>query len=141
MMMSYGMFVFSLPTLAYQELARRTDWRHGATGRVGARPASQYIGPGADVLDLSGLLLPEVAGDPTALDTLREMGDLGDAWPLIDGTGRNHGAFVLDAVDERKEHFFEDGAARLTDFRISLHRVDDADAAEAAPPLVQTFDI
>ena len=32
MMMTLGMFVFGLPTLAYQELQRTTEWRHASSG-------------------------------------------------------------------------------------------------------------
>ena len=39
MMMALGMFVFSLETLAYQELQRQTDWRHPSSPRVGVQPA------------------------------------------------------------------------------------------------------
>ena len=41
MMMILGMFVFSLPTLAYHELQRQTEWKHASTARVGLRDAHQ----------------------------------------------------------------------------------------------------
>ena len=37
MMMSLGMFVFGLPTLAYQDMQRQTNWRHPGNSRVGTR--------------------------------------------------------------------------------------------------------
>ena len=60
MMMALGMFVFSLPTLAYQDLQRQTSWRHPSSSRVGSRPARQFTGAGDDTITLSGLLLPEL---------------------------------------------------------------------------------
>ena len=125
MMMSLGMFVFSLPTLAYQDLARRTDWRFSTTSRVGARAASQGVGPGDDRISLSGALLPDVAGDMASIETLRKMGDTLDAHRLVDGLGRVLGEWVIDSLDETQSVFFEDGVARKTDFTLEIRRVDD----------------
>ena len=124
MMLALGMFIFSLPTLAYQEFSRRTDWKHARSPRVGARDASQFTGPGADIISLRGFLAPEFAGDQTSLDTLREMAGSGDAYPLVDGSGRVYGAWVIDSIDEGQSLFFEDGRARRIDFSIDLHQVD-----------------
>lgn len=131
MMMSLGLFAFSIDSLAYQELARRTSWRFASSSRVGARPASQFLGPGEDSFSLKGVLLPELAGDVGALNTLREMGDKGDAWPLVDGTGVVHGNFEIHDLSDNRSTFFQDGAARHIDFELQLHRVDDADAPAA----------
>lgn len=131
MMMSLGLFVFSLPTLAYQDLQTRLSWRHPSSSRVGARPASQFVGLGDESMTLSGCLVPELGGDPNALATLQEMGDLGEAQPLVSGLGEILGDFVIDSMDITKKAFFEDGVARSTDFTLSMHRVDDpADAGE-----------
>jgi hypothetical protein len=122
MLMSLGMFGFELPTLAYQELSKKTEWRHASSDRFGARPASQYLGPGADAVTLSGVLLPGISGSFAALATLKEMGDQGEAQPLVDGTGRVHGAFVILSIDERQSFFTQDGVPRKTDFTIELRR-------------------
>lgn len=127
MMMSLGLFVFGLPTLAYQDLSRRSSWRHGQGSRVGARPASQYLGPGDELVTLSGVLAPEITGDPASLDQLREMADEGDAYPLVTGAspGEVLGAFVIESIDTRGEHFFADGTPSRIEFDLSLRRVDD----------------
>lgn len=124
MMLSLGLFAFGLDTLAYQELARRTDYRHATSPRVGAREASQYLGPGRDAISLTGWLAPAFAGDPASLDTLREMAAGGDAWPLVDGTGAVHGAFVITGIDARGTIFFDDGTPRRIDFAVDLEAVD-----------------
>lgn len=125
MMMSLGMFVFELPSLTFQELNRDTSWRHAQNSRVGARPSNQFLGPGDDTLQLSGSLLPDIAGDPRALDTLRQMADEGQAWPLVDGLGGSHGAWVIERVSDNRSNFFKDGVARRYDFSIGLRHVDD----------------
>lgn len=132
MMMSLGLFVFSLPTLAYQELQRRTSWEHAENKRVGVRASSQFVGPGADTITLGGLLVPDVAGSPSSIAELREMGDEGGNWPLVSGTGEVLGAWRIDSLDETQTLFFQDGVARRTDFSITLTRVDEPAAAEAS---------
>lgn len=124
MMLSIGMFGFSLDTLAYQEFSRRTDWKHGRTSRVGARDVSQFTGPGTDAVSLRGFLLPEFAGDPESLDDLRTMASGGEAFPLVDGTGRVYGDFIITGIDEGQSLFFNDGRARRIEFTIDLIRVE-----------------
>ncbi|SER25189.1 hypothetical protein SAMN04244573_03202 [Azotobacter beijerinckii] len=125
MMMALGQFVFSLQTLAYQEFQRQTDWRHGSTSRIGTRPARQYLGPGDDAITLPGVLLPELAGSQVSLDKVREMADTGKAWPVVDGTGRVYGLWVIESLSETHTLFFQDGAARRIEFNIALKRIDD----------------
>lgn len=127
-MMTLGLFVFSMPTAAFQELQRKTSWRHGRTSRVGVRPANQFQGPDEDSITLSGVVYPGAIGKLQALQDLRAMGDEGLAWPLVTGYGDNLGAWVIDSLDETRTLILDDGRPRKADFTISLHRVDDADA-------------
>lgn len=125
MMLSLGLFVFELASLPFQDLQRDTSWRHARTSRVGARPASQFLGVDDDTITIAGVLLPALAGDASSLETLRQMGDDGDAYALVDGRGRVHGSWVIDRLGEGQTIFFEDGTPRKIDFMIGLHRVDD----------------
>lgn len=125
MMMALGMFVFSLNTLAYQDFQRQTNWRHPSTPRIGAQPARQYLGRGDDQLTLQGILAPELAGSVLSLDALREMADTGRAWPLVEGTGRIHGLWVIEDISDNRSNFFRDGAARRIEFNLKLTRIDD----------------
>lgn len=124
MMLSLGMFGFSLNTLAYQDFSRRTDWKHGRTPRFGARDAAQFVGPGADTISLRGILLPEFAGDPASLDQLRAMAAGGEAFPLVDGSGRVYGDFIITGIDEGQTIFFADGRPRRIDFTVELSRTE-----------------
>lgn len=125
MMMALGMFVFSLPTLAYQELQRQSAWRHPSTSRVGARPGRQFTGPGDDTINLSGLLLPELMGTSASLNELREMAGAGLAWPLVTGSGEVLGAWVVESLAETRSVFLDNGKARRIEFQLQLARVDD----------------
>lgn len=125
MMAALGMFVFSLSTLAFQELQRQTDWRHATSNRIGAQPARQFVGRGEDQLTLPGILLPELAGDVISLNELRGMANTGKAWPLVDGTGRMRGLYVIESLSETQSVFFRDGTPRRIEFSLVLKRTDE----------------
>ncbi|KJH73910.1 phage tail protein [Pseudomonas sp. ES3-33] len=125
MMLALGMFVFSLHTAAYQEMQRQTDWRHPSSNRIGAQPARQFLGRGEDAITLPGIILPELAGTTLSLDALRLMADTGKAWPMVEGTGRLCGLWVIENLTETRSLFFADGAARRIEFNLALKRIDD----------------
>ncbi|MEJ2800887.1 hypothetical protein EC845_1945 [Comamonas sp. BIGb0124] len=127
MMLCLGQFVFSLSTASYQELQHRTSWKHPTQSRVGARDASQFVGAGEETITLNGSMVPEFAGDPESLDTLRAMGNLGHAWALVEGSGITYGAFVITDLQETKSYFLSDGQARKIEFTLSLRRTDEDD--------------
>ena len=57
------------------------------------------------------------------------MAAQGKAWPLIDGTGRVYGAFVITGIDEGMKEFFADGTPRkITGF--DLHFLVAGDVPE-----------
>ena len=125
MMLALGMFVFSLSTAAYQELQRQTDWRHASNSRIGAAPARQFVGRGDDSITLPGVILPELAGSALSLDALRLMANTGKAWPMVEGSGRIYGLWVIESLSETKTLFFRDGTPRRIEFTLSLKRIDD----------------
>lgn len=126
MLMALGMFVFQTRSVPYQQLRRSTQWRHPSQSRVGDRPAHQFVGPGDDSITLSGTLLPEFTGGRVDLDEIRDMADQGQAWPLVEGTGKQYGLWVITRVDETLSTFFRDGAAAKIEFTLQLEHVDDA---------------
>ncbi|UVM63283.1 phage tail protein [Pseudomonas hefeiensis] len=125
MMLALGMFVFSLSTAAYQELQRQTEWRHASNSRVGAAPARQFVGRGDDTITLPGVILPELAGSALSLDALRLMANTGKAWPMVEGSGRIYGLWIIDGLSETKTLFFRDGTPRRIEFTVNLKRIDD----------------
>lgn len=130
MMMALGLFVFSLDTAPYSEFQRQVGWRHPGNNRVGRRPSHQFTGPDDETITLSGKLMPELSGGDLTLAVLELMGDTGDSYTLIEGTGRYYGQFIIDSLDTKKSVFFQDGKARVCDFTIKLTRVDDGLASK-----------
>ncbi len=125
-LLALGMFLFEIGTLGPDELQRKTDWRHARSGRVGARDATQFVGPGDETISLSGAVYTEIADGRVSIDELREMADAGEAMPLVSGNGRVFGNYVITAIDERHAVMMADGTPRRIDFGIDLLRVDDA---------------
>ncbi|AEK60850.1 phage tail protein [Collimonas fungivorans] len=126
MMMALGMFVFSLPTLAYQDLQRQTEWKHPSSARVGTRDAHQYTGKGDDTITLTGWIAPELTGSLYSLDALRLMADTGKSWILIQGTGRIYGSFVITSMTEGRTVLAKNGDAGRVDFAVTLKRTDES---------------
>lgn len=118
-----GMFVFDTSATLFDRLSRDRDWRHLRSERFGARAASQYTGPGDDRITLSGTLVPELAGRYSAIETLAQMADEGEALPLLDGRGNNLGTFTIIAIREDKGNLTDEGRARTNAFTIDLSRV------------------
>ena len=133
MMMHLGQFTFGLSTLAFDEMQRQLAWRHPENGRVGAPPGLQFLGPEAEKITLSGVQAPEL-GQRGALDTLTDMAGAGAAYALTDGTGRVYGAFVIISLDETQRSIMDNGVPRISDFNLSLKRVDDDLGDEGAAP-------
>lgn len=124
MMMALGLFVFALPTLAYQDLKRRNAWKHAGTPRIGAADAYQYVGPGEETVALSGAAYAELCDGRASLDELRQMAGSGQSWSLIDGGGYVWGSYIIQSIDEGQSDFFADGTPRKIDFGIELLLVD-----------------
>ncbi len=125
-MMTLGTFVFSLPTLAYQQLQRQIAWRHATSDRIGARAAAQYLGVGEETIQLEGTVAKELTAGEPSLNMLRDLAEDGQPLPLVDGRGYVYGAYVIKAIGETQRTFFPDGAARELQFQLELLRVDEA---------------
>lgn len=125
MLMALGMFIFDLPTLAHDEMQRKASWRHARSTRIGARDATQFVGPGDETISLSGSVYAEITDGRVSIDDLRAMAGTGEAWPLVDGTGLIFGDYVIEGIDERHAFLMSDGRAQRIDFAIDLLRVDE----------------
>lgn len=124
MMMVFGMFVFMLRTTPYQQLQHLQEWRHVKNERVNQSAGWQYIGAGDGNITLSGVLYPEITGGNLSLSALETIGYAGRPWPLIEGTGRIYGMYVLTRLERGKSEFDRFGNPKKIEFTLSLSRVD-----------------
>lgn len=120
--MIYGMFPFMIATATYQQLQRSTNWRHPSSSRVGDMPAYQFVGRGEDTITLDGSIVPEF-GSQMSITALRTMGDTGKPFPLISGTGKVYGLYIMTDVSETQTYFFSNGKPRKIEFSIKLTMV------------------
>ncbi|PVX30959.1 phage tail protein [Sphingomonas pokkalii] len=125
-LLSLGMFVFAIDTLAYDELQHKHAWRFASNGRIGAKDAIQFVGADLETISLSGSAHVELADGRVSLDQLIEMAAEGEDWPLVDALGNVLGNFVITAIDERHRHFLPNGQPRQIDFGIDLLEAPDA---------------
>ncbi|HGY3716528.1 TPA: phage tail protein [Citrobacter gillenii] len=126
MMMTLGMFVFTLKTVPYQELQYQQQWRHASNSRVGLRPTLQFLGPDTDTITLSGVLMPFITGGSISMLALQLMAATGKGWPLIEGSGTIYGMYVIESISQTKSEFFSDGAPRKIEFTVTLKRIDES---------------
>ena len=128
-LLSLGLFVFGMDTMPYQSLRHSMEWRHGTSERHQARPAAQFLGPGAETISIGGLLVPEIAGSYSAFDRIREMADSGEEYPLMDGLGMIYGHFRILRLEREHLRVLAGGIPRQIGFNIDLERGEDAVAS------------
>lgn len=128
-LLSLGLFVFGMDTMPYQSLRHSMEWRHGSSERHQARPASQYLGPGAETISIGGLLVPEIAGTYSAFERISEMADTGEDYPLVDGRGMVMGHFRILRLEREHMGVMAGGIPRQVGFTIDLERGEDAVAS------------
>jgi phage protein U len=131
MLMTLGLFVWGIDTLAYQSLQRSTNWRYGRNNRIGKRAASQFIGPGEDSITLQGWVAAEL-GDTASIDTLRAMGDRGEPYILVSALGEVFGLWEIDELSTTDTLFYPNGKPRKIEFSLRLTRVDDDQIDQAS---------
>lgn len=120
-----GPFRFAVGSAAYDQLTRSTSWDWKAVDRVGAMSALQYTGKPNDTISLDGRLTPPLTGGIEQLARMRVMADFARPLPLIDGTGRVHGMWVIESLDDTGTNHFRDGYPKLTTFSITLKKHSD----------------
>lgn len=130
-MMQLGSFQFGIATAAYQELSRASEMGWAELPRFGLRPALQFTGPGAETMDLPGVIYPEWRGGFGQLDAMRALAEAGKPLRLVDGSGASLGQWVIASVGEKQSVFAAAGKPRKVEFTLALKRYLD-DAAPAA---------
>ena len=129
-MLTWGQVAFGVSTASIDRLRRRTEYRWPAQARVGRRPSLQSVGPGADKITLDGVMFPGYRGDARLIrDVLAAAAAEGRALLLTEATGRVHGKWALESIDETRSGLFADGAPRRIEYSaVFSHYGDDAPA-------------
>lgn len=117
-------FVFAVDDVCYQSFQRAVEYRWPAQDRVGALPALQWTGIGADTISLEGVVYPQHTGKIDSIDPLRALAALGKPMGMTDGRGRHYGRWVITGITEGANRFFTKGVPRRTTFSLSLRKFD-----------------
>lgn len=121
-MMALGFYHFSLETSAYQQLQRSISYRWQAQDRINNDPAMQFIGPGAEQINLEGVIYPHFKGGLGQIEGMKASADIGTPLLMVDGTGRVWGRWVILQIEETREIFLKNGVPRKISFRLSITR-------------------
>lgn len=124
-MMALGRYRFSIDSAAYQELKHSQSYRWQSHDRIQRRPALQFIGPGEETINLSGLIYPHFQGGLKQIDALRNEAGRGEPLLLVDGLGFVWGRWVVAQIDEGQSFFQANGQPLKQSFQLKLNRYGD----------------
>lgn len=119
-MLTLGDVVFAANGAGHQRLRRVAEYRHPEIALVGARPARQWTGPGAETIELEGVIHPAWRGGAGDVRALRSAAAERAAMRLVDAGGANLGLWCVLRVDETASGLFADGAPRRIEFTVEL---------------------
>lgn len=119
-MMMLGPFIFALDTAAYQSLSRKVEYRWADQERIGNRPMSQFTGIGTETIEMDGIIFPHYKGGLHQVQAMRELAVLGKPLPMVDGTGKIWGEWVIETIEETLRVMMRNGAPLRIEFRLGL---------------------
>lgn len=117
-----GLFVFHMNTIPFQNISRSQTWKHPHQNVVGSMPPSQFTGKDPDEINIKAELRPEITGGENTVEFVRQMADTGQAHPLIMGTGKLMGSFVITNIQEDQSELMWDGKPRSISFTMTLKK-------------------
>lgn len=123
-MLQVGSYQFSIDSAAYQHLSRSTEYRWAAQERIGAADALQFTGYGEDAITLQGVIHPHFRGGLDQINKMRRTASLGFPLPMVAGTGKVLGIWVIQQVSEGQRTFAVRGAPLRQDFTLNIRRYD-----------------
>jgi phage protein U len=123
-MMQLGFLQFSLDTATYQRLSRSTEYRWARIARIGANDAMQFTGYGPETIEIEGVIYPHFRGGLKQVDKMRAQASIGVPLPLVSGTGRILGLWVVEAISEGQEIFAKQGVPLRQEFTMRIARYD-----------------
>lgn len=139
MLLTLGLFVFSVQTAPFDSIKRKNAWRWPSNNRTGADQVYQYTGRDEETITLTGTLMPEYTGGLSNIDILRTMADRGEPYLLMAGSGDIYGYYIITDLDEDQSYLLDDGTAQKIDFNITLKRYASNLQSPTQAPLLPLF--
>lgn len=119
-LMTLGEYVFSVDSAAFDEMRRAAEWRWAAQDRIGRPPARQWLGPGGETVELTGVIYPVRRRAEEEMDALRAEAAKGEPLRLMLGTGEILGLWVIESLRQTGTVFLAGGVPRKLEFRVRL---------------------
>jgi len=123
-MLQLGFLQFSLDDAVYQRLNRSTEYRWARQPRIGSNDALQFTGYGPESIVIEGVIYPHFRGGLKQIDRMRTQASIGIPLPLVTGSGRVLGLWVVEAITEGQQVFAKRGIPRRQDFTMRMARYD-----------------
>lgn len=121
-LMGIGPFRFRVMGHAYETLERSLSARWEAKGRIGRRPAMQFVGPGEDEISITATLYPELTGGLGQVEAMRAAADAGRPMMMVSGAGRVFGRYCLTEIADTASFLTRDGTPRKVEVTLKLKR-------------------
>ena len=138
MMMILGAYRFAISSAAFKSLKRQSEYRWQEINRMGANPALQFTGFGAETIDLEGVIYPHFKGGLRQVTLMRAEAGVGKPLMLISGNGNAFGRWCIVKISESQSVFMKDGAPLKIEFSISLKRYGE-DAKPGVKGIIQNI--
>lgn len=123
-MMQLGFLQFSLDKATYQRLSRSTEYRWARLPRIGSNDAMQFTGYGPETIEIEGVIYPHFRGGLKQVDKMRTQASIGIPLPLVTGSGRVLGLWVVETISEGQEIFAKRGIPLRQEFTMRIARYD-----------------
>jgi len=82
----------------------------------------QFVGPGAEQINLEGVIYPHFKGGLGQIEGLKAAADQGEPLLLVDGLGQVWEKWVIMQIEESREVFLKGGVPRKITFKMSIVR-------------------
>ena len=118
MIIQLGAFQFSVD-FGYNELRRIREWNWGEIPIVGSDPLLQFTGKAREIRFVGVYWNYTAEGD--APESLVNIGDTGEPFPLTDDMGNFHGYWAITSMHETEQHFARQKKKGIrTDWEVTL---------------------
>ncbi|MBQ4852687.1 phage tail protein [Pseudoalteromonas sp. MMG012] len=127
-MIALGEYRYSVPTAAYSEFRRVSEYRWQSQDRLARTPAMQYVGPGFDEVTMTGTIYPHFNGGLFQVEAMRAEAIKGKPLLLVDGLGYVRGNYVITRIEETQTDIRVAGVPEKIEFNITLKYYGEDDA-------------
>lgn len=122
MILALGPHRFQITPMSLKELDRYESYRQPSQMLLGTAPETHFMGPGDVTITIPGSVFPKAFGGRDEVEAMRATGRSGITVPVVAGTGRVYGMFVITGVKIKERHHGPDGEPAQIDFTVTLKR-------------------